>query len=50
MVPLLTLFFYVKYEYYFSLQEHVTEDLSMPPLFSFLTLLAFQIFVAEKVF
>uniref|UniRef100_A0A2P2M2K6 Folylpolyglutamate synthase n=1 Tax=Rhizophora mucronata TaxID=61149 RepID=A0A2P2M2K6_RHIMU len=32
-----------------QLKEHVTEDLPMPPLFQFLTILAFKIFVCEQV-
>jgi hypothetical protein len=32
-----------------KLQEHVTENLPMPPLFQFLTVLAFKIFICEKV-
>lgn len=32
-----------------QLKENVTEDLPMPPLFQFLSLLAFKIFVCEKV-
>ncbi|KAG9459181.1 hypothetical protein H6P81_003689 [Aristolochia fimbriata] len=32
-----------------QLKEKVTEDLPMPPLFQFLTLLAFKIFISEKV-
>nr|DAD29519.1 TPA_asm: hypothetical protein HUJ06_030987 [Nelumbo nucifera] len=32
-----------------QLKENVTEDLPMPPLFQFLTVLAFKIFVCEKV-
>ncbi|XP_077219430.1 DHFS-FPGS homolog C isoform X2 [Tasmannia lanceolata] len=32
-----------------QLKETVTEDLPMPPLFQFLTLLAFKIFISEKV-
>ncbi|KAM7530032.1 hypothetical protein LguiB_033442 [Lonicera macranthoides] len=32
-----------------QLKEKVTEDLPMPPLFQFLTLLAFKIFICEKV-
>ncbi|XP_072985690.1 folylpolyglutamate synthase-like isoform X1 [Typha latifolia] len=43
-----------KFLYYFwnlwnQLKEKVVEDLSMPPLFQFLTLLAFKIFLSEKV-
>ena len=33
----------------FELQEKVTEHLPMAPLFQFLTLLAFKIFISEKV-
>jgi hypothetical protein len=33
----------------FAFQEHETEDLPMPPLFQFLTVLAFKIFVCEQV-
>ncbi|KAG8646573.1 folylpolyglutamate synthase isoform X5 [Manihot esculenta] len=32
-----------------QLKEHVSDDLPMPPLFQFLTVLAFKIFVCEKV-
>lgn len=32
-----------------NLQEKVTENLPMPPLFQFLTVLAFKIFICEKV-
>lgn len=32
-----------------KLEENVTEDLPMPPLFQFLTVLAFKIFVSEQV-
>ncbi|XP_048432400.1 LOW QUALITY PROTEIN: folylpolyglutamate synthase-like [Pyrus x bretschneideri] len=32
-----------------QLEEKVTEDLPMPPLFQFLTLLAFKIFICEQV-
>ncbi|XP_028069161.1 folylpolyglutamate synthase isoform X1 [Camellia sinensis] len=32
-----------------QLKESVTEDLPMPPLFQFLTVLAFKIFISEKV-
>ncbi|KAF7146259.1 hypothetical protein RHSIM_Rhsim04G0108100 [Rhododendron simsii] len=32
-----------------QLKENISEDLPMPPLFQFLTVLAFKIFVAEKV-
>ncbi|XP_027068023.1 folylpolyglutamate synthase isoform X3 [Coffea arabica] len=32
-----------------DLQENLTEDLPMPPLFQFLTVMAFKIFVEEKV-
>lgn len=32
-----------------DLQENVTDDLPMPPLFQFLTVLAFKIFSSEKV-
>ncbi|KAF9664638.1 hypothetical protein SADUNF_Sadunf16G0039100 [Salix dunnii] len=32
-----------------ELKEHETEDLPMPPLFQFLTVLAFKIFVSEQV-
>uniref|UniRef100_A0A6M2ECU6 Folylpolyglutamate synthase n=1 Tax=Populus davidiana TaxID=266767 RepID=A0A6M2ECU6_9ROSI len=32
-----------------QLKEHETEDLPMPPLFQFLTVLAFKIFVCEQV-
>ncbi|XP_020522269.1 folylpolyglutamate synthase isoform X2 [Amborella trichopoda] len=32
-----------------KLKENVTEDLPMPPLFQFLTVLAFKIFTSEKV-
>ncbi|XP_058081184.1 folylpolyglutamate synthase-like isoform X2 [Magnolia sinica] len=32
-----------------QLKEKVTDDLPMPPLFQFLTLLAFKIFISEKV-
>ncbi|XAR69898.1 Tetrahydrofolate synthase [Bertholletia excelsa] len=32
-----------------QLKGHVTEDLPMPPLFQFLTILAFKIFICEKV-
>ncbi|XP_074557595.1 folylpolyglutamate synthase-like [Curcuma longa] len=43
-----------KFLYYFwdcwnVLKENVDEDLPMPPLFQFLTVLAFKIFVSEKV-
>ncbi|CAL9071689.1 unnamed protein product [Musa textilis] len=43
-----------KFLYYFwdcwnLLKERVDEDLPMPPLFQFLTVLAFKIFVSEKV-
>lgn len=34
---------------YVNWQDKVTEDLPMPPLFQFLTLLGLKIFVAEKV-
>lgn len=33
----------------FLLQAKVVDDLPMPPLFHFLTLLAFKIFLSEKV-
>ncbi|KAJ6425945.1 hypothetical protein OIU84_026508 [Salix udensis] len=44
----------VKFLLYFwncwnQLKEHETEDLPMPPLFQFLTVLAFKIFVCEQV-
>lgn len=32
-----------------ALQENITEDLPMPPLFQFLTVLAFKIFISEQV-
>lgn len=32
-----------------NFQENVTDDIPMPPLFQFLTLLAFRIFAFEKV-
>lgn len=32
-----------------QLQENVSDDLPMPPLFQFLTVLAFKIFISEKV-
>lgn len=32
-----------------NFQENVSDDLPMPPLFQFLTVLAFKIFVCEKV-
>ncbi|EXB93961.1 Folylpolyglutamate synthase [Morus notabilis] len=32
-----------------KLEENITEDLPMPPLFQFLTVLAFKIFVSEQV-
>ncbi|XP_065856142.1 folylpolyglutamate synthase isoform X2 [Euphorbia lathyris] len=43
-----------KFLFYFwdcwnRLREHVTEELPMPPLFQFLTVLAFRIFVGEQV-
>ncbi|KAI9380152.1 hypothetical protein POPTR_016G041800v4 [Populus trichocarpa] len=44
----------VKFLLYFwncwnQLKEHETEDLPMPPLFQFLTVLAFKVFVCEQV-
>ncbi|KAJ0978901.1 hypothetical protein J5N97_014375 [Dioscorea zingiberensis] len=34
---------------WYQLKEKITDDLPMPPLFQFLTLLAFKIFLSEKV-
>lgn len=42
-------FLFYFWECWSLLRENVTEDLPMPPLFQFLTVLAFKIFVCEQV-
>ncbi|KAL9409036.1 hypothetical protein AB3S75_047428 [Citrus x aurantiifolia] len=42
-------FLFYFWECWHLLRENVTEDLPMPPLFQFLTVLAFKIFVCEQV-
>ncbi|XP_062117917.1 folylpolyglutamate synthase [Humulus lupulus] len=37
------------WECWHKLEENITEDLPMPPLFQFLTVLAFKIFISEQV-
>ncbi|KAL8493885.1 hypothetical protein ACS0TY_024884 [Phlomoides rotata] len=42
-------FLHYFWECWHQLKENVTDDLPMPPLFQFLTVLAFKIFASEKV-